>query len=113
MRYPDNGTAEIYSMFADGSGVTRLTNNSVNDDGPVWSPDGTKLAFSREVSGLSQIFVMNDDGSNEVNLSNGSGPDPPRLSSVGAGRRRDASDSGGKGISRIGSFANDTASRND
>jgi CSLREA domain-containing protein len=74
MRDPENGTAEVYTMFADGSGVARLTNNSVDDFGPVWSPDGTKLAFVREVNGLGQLFVMNDDGSNEANISNGSGP---------------------------------------
>jgi len=31
---------------------------------PEWSPDGTKIAFTRENS----IYVMNADGSNEVAL---------------------------------------------
>src|SRR2546428_4487080 len=37
--------AEIYVMKADGSGVTRLTNNPANDGQPAWSPNGTKIAF--------------------------------------------------------------------
>jgi CSLREA domain-containing protein len=72
MRYPDPGTVEIYSMLGDGSGATNLTNNSVDDYGPVWSPDGTKIAFSRLVAGFGQIFVMDADGSNEINISNNS-----------------------------------------
>ncbi len=33
---------------------------------PVWSPDGTKIAFHRTISGNADIFVMNADGSNQV-----------------------------------------------
>lgn len=35
-----DGNVEIYVMSADGTGVTRLTNNQVEDGGPAWSPDG-------------------------------------------------------------------------
>ncbi|MGH2738713.1 MAG: TolB family protein, partial [Actinomycetota bacterium] len=40
------GTEEIFSMNADGSGQTNLTNNNPADDQkPDWSPDGTRVAF--------------------------------------------------------------------
>jgi TolB protein len=32
------GNAEIYVMNADGSGVTRLTNNGYSDYDPAWPP---------------------------------------------------------------------------
>ena len=40
-----DGNFEIYSMNADGSGQTRLTNNPAADGFPTWSPDGTRIAF--------------------------------------------------------------------
>ncbi len=51
----------------DGSNQTRLTNNADIDEFPAWSPDGTKIAFSRNLD----IYVMNaEDGSNQINISN-------------------------------------------
>ena len=59
-----DGNAEIYAMNADGSGLTRLTNNSAGDSHPDWSPDGRKIAFaSTRDGGENDIYVMNADGS--------------------------------------------------
>ena len=43
------GTAasEIFIVNADGSGLTSLTPPSTSDLDPDWSPDGTRLAFTR------------------------------------------------------------------
>ena len=36
---------------------------------PQYSPDGKRIAFVHDAGGLGQIFVMNEDGSDAVNLS--------------------------------------------
>jgi dipeptidyl aminopeptidase/acylaminoacyl peptidase len=74
-----DGASEVYTMAADGSGVTRLTTNG----GPeyrstVWSPDGTKIAFHSTRDPLSpldtligspfEIYVMNADGSDQTRI---------------------------------------------
>ena len=55
---------EIYVMNSDGSGVTRLTNDSAWDGMPSWSPDGARIAFVSYRDGNGEIYVMNTDGSN-------------------------------------------------
>jgi Tol biopolymer transport system component len=47
-----------------------LTNNDLNESGPVYSPDGSKIAFESDRDGGSEIFVMNADGTNPTNLTN-------------------------------------------
>src|SRR4029078_4546613 len=41
----------------------------VADVFPAWSPNGSKIAFSRSVSpAYRQIYIMNADGSNQIPL---------------------------------------------
>ncbi len=64
-----DGNREIYVMNADGTNQVRLTNNSVVDDHPTWSPDGTKISFvSEKTSGGFAIFMMNADGTNKIEI---------------------------------------------
>ena len=49
-------------MDADGSNPTRLTNNNANDESPIWSPDGTYIAFTSDRNGYRNIYVMNANG---------------------------------------------------
>ncbi len=57
-------------MNADGSGVTRLTNNADADRHPAWSPDGAKIAFHSDRDDNYEIYVMNADGSDQTRLTN-------------------------------------------
>ncbi len=64
-----SGTTDISVMNADGTGQTRITSASgVWESEPVWSPDRTKIAFTAASGGPSQIWVMNADGTNPVQL---------------------------------------------
>ena len=70
-----DGNYEIYAINADGSGVTRLTNNPARDVSPAWSPDGNRIAFVTNRDGNLEIYVMNADGSGVTRLTNNSAVD--------------------------------------
>jgi hypothetical protein len=59
---------DVYVMRADGSHVRRLTDSPGLDEGPEFSPDGTKIAFSSARDGQQEIYVMDADGSNPRRL---------------------------------------------
>ena len=72
-----DGNSEIYSMNADGSGVTRLTNHPSGDGNPAWSPDGKTILFASLRDGSSsKVWIMNADGSNPTLLTPQGGHDP-------------------------------------
>lgn len=72
-----DGDYEIWTISADGSGLTRLTNSPGNDAHNSWSPDGKWIAFASARSGFKdeallhpanpqpygEIYVMRADGS--------------------------------------------------
>src|SRR5439155_703015 len=71
----NGGNHDIFVMDVDGSNRTRLTNDSLVDGVPAWSPDGTKIVFMSGTTSVFdpnsfEIFVMNADGSNRTRLTN-------------------------------------------
>ena len=72
---------DIHVMNADGSGRARLTKTPLrvivdqqvkgeearpwNNVSPVWSPDGSQIAFLTDRAGGWEIWIMNADGSNQ------------------------------------------------
>jgi TolB protein len=70
---------EIYASQADGTGATNLTEEAAlfsDDRDPAWSPDGTRIAFSSLREGAfesgSDIYVMNEDGTGRIRLTDSS-----------------------------------------
>jgi hypothetical protein len=61
---------ELYTIVADGSNLTRLTDTPAQPGGqmassvsPAWSPDGQYIAFYTDRAGRWEIWVMKADGS--------------------------------------------------
>jgi Tol biopolymer transport system component len=69
-----DGDFEIAVRDLANPGVQLLTTNVTDDTDPRWSPDGTRIAWLSRPLGVFEVFVMNADGSNPVNVSRGSGP---------------------------------------
>jgi TolB protein len=55
-------------MNADGSNVTRLTDDPGRNKRPAWSPDGRMIAFYSDRSGNFEVYVMATDGSGVTKL---------------------------------------------
>lgn len=60
--------AEIIRVDLNGLGFEKLTDNSVSDVDPVWSPDGRKIAFVSKRDGNSEIYIMNADGTEPTRM---------------------------------------------
>jgi PKD repeat protein len=52
-------------MNADGSAVTQLTHNTIDEFLPLWSPGGSRITFGRCFGGTCDIVIINADGSGE------------------------------------------------
>src|SRR5713101_639532 len=82
--------AEIYLMDGDGTNPRRLTENTYSDGFPALSPDGTRIVFDSnrlraeaDPLNISDLFVMNADGTGQTSLVRGSSatwsPDGKRI----------------------------------
>ncbi len=71
----NGGGLSIWTMNADGSNPTRLTDEKsrtdrlasfvhISDVMAAWSPDGTKIAFISNRDSTSSIYIVNADGTN-------------------------------------------------
>ena len=77
----------IYLVNADGTGATKVTEGTVEDGFPTWSPDGTQIAFHRTtwqdrsvsppVGNDRYIVTMDPDGTNQTELHKGGGWESP------------------------------------
>jgi dipeptidyl aminopeptidase/acylaminoacyl peptidase len=67
-------SSNVFSVRTDGSGLVQLTHSrggSVNNVAAAWSPDGTKIAFTRYGHYRSQVYVMNADGTAMTQVTHG------------------------------------------
>ncbi len=53
----DRKQSRLWLMDNNGKNHTKLTNQDKNESNPVWSPDGTRIAFTSSTDNGSEIFV--------------------------------------------------------
>ncbi len=70
--------ANLFVINLDGTGHRQITHGTTDDSDPVWSPDGTKIAFIRVIppktkTGSSQgnIWIVNSNGTGLKQLTSG------------------------------------------
>jgi len=65
--FEPSGTLQVFVMNADGTGIRQLTHCRPQCSGPVWSPDGSKIAFAggpNTQGNPDDVYVMDADGRN-------------------------------------------------
>lgn len=60
---------QIYTISASGTGLKQLTSSGKNTY-PVWSPAGTEIAYEHTAGSVSNIWVMNANGSGKRQWTN-------------------------------------------
>src|SRR6266511_114527 len=70
------GHVDLWVMNPDGSGQHKITDDKIEDLFPSWSPDGSKIVWTRGGRGpLGEIWVMSADGSGATQLTFNQFPD--------------------------------------
>ncbi len=68
---------DIFTVASSGGTAMRLTSGKNYDTTPIWSPDGSKIAFSSDRDGSLDIFVMPSGGGTPSRLTTLSGSETP------------------------------------
>ena len=68
---------DIYTVPASGGKANQITTSTSYDTRPVWSPDGSKIAFSSDRKGSLDIYVVDADGGTPKRLTSHSGTESP------------------------------------
>lgn len=68
---------DIYTVSANGGRAHQITTNPAHDTRPIWSPDGTRIAFASDRLGGMDIYVVDKEGGVPTRLTTHSGNETP------------------------------------
>lgn len=68
---------DIFKVPFTGGTATRLTSGAAYESMPVWSPDGSKIAFSSDRNGGKDVYIMDATGGNPLRLTYNSAAEIP------------------------------------
>ena len=63
VRGMNSGKEDIYTVASGGGPLRAVTDDASNDRRPRWSPDGNRIGFDSNRSGIYQLSTINRDGS--------------------------------------------------
>jgi S1-C subfamily serine protease len=89
------GSLDVYSIFPDGTGRTRLTEAPGDEGDASWSPDYSHIAFTYKWNGDSDLYYMSADGGSWVQLTSDTANDAHPAWSPDGGRIAFVSDRDG------------------
>ncbi len=72
-----SSAGDVWVVPIEGGDARRLTVNPADDGHPVWSPDGSHIAFESDRHGASNVFVMTHDGDDVRRLTYSDRPETP------------------------------------
>lgn len=80
---PDGATiaftyrGDIFTVPVGGGEARQLSSDPAYDTAPVWSPDGSRIAFASDRMGSTDIYVVAAGGGTPVRLTTHSGTEMP------------------------------------
>jgi TolB protein len=101
IEFPPGTSSQVFEMDTTGSQTLRLTSSRFTDQSPRYSPDGLRIAFSRQDGAGVQVWIMNSDGTFERRLTSQGGHEPawsPDGSELVFVRENTSDNSSGNGV---------------
>jgi TolB protein len=70
-----SSTCDIWKMDLNGNSNTKLTTDGTLKGPPSWSPHGDRIAYTANLTGTTEVYLMNMDGNEKKQITSGHKPE--------------------------------------